>query len=363
MDHEEIDILTLHNNLIKTFKEDKEKLEIYQKKKDDLQKVLDKNISTTSMQKKIINEINGLKKLIDEINSENLLQFYEMESNIILKEYEKTLYKPVIVDFMKKTKNVENNNSKIKLIEQYLKIYNKYNSKNFLEHKNNYCPNCKSDNSIINDNNIICQDCGNCTLILAQNSSYKDSERINIIPRYTYDRKSHFRDCINQFQGKQVVNIQQLVYDDLIYQFELNHLLVGDKSTPKHERFKKISKKHILMFLKETQHAKHYEDINYIYQNLTGKTINDISHIERQILEDFDILTDAYDKLYKNNVEITRKSFINSQYVLYQLLKKYNYDCDKEDFNILKTSDRQNFHDEICKELFKYLGWNFKCIF
>ena len=21
------------------------------------------------------------------------------------------------------------------------------------------------------------------------------------------------------------------------------------------------------------------------------------------------------------------------------------------------------FHDDICKELFKYLGWNFKCIF
>ena len=35
---------------------------------------------------------------------------------------------------------------------------------------------------------------------------------------------------------------------------------------------------------------------------------------------------------------------------------------DKYDFNILKTSDRQTFHDEICKELFKYLGWNFKCI-
>ena len=92
------------------------------------------------------------------------------------------------------------------------------------------------------------------------------------------------------------------------------------------------------MFLKETQNAKHYEDVNYIYQYLTGKKVNDISHIERQILEDFDILTDAYDKLYKNNVEINRKSFINSQYVLFQLLKKYNYNCDKLDFNILKTN-------------------------
>ena len=190
----------------------------------------------------------------------------------------------------------------------------------------NLCSKCNSTNNIINsDNYIICKDCGNSSLILAQNSSYKDSERINIIPRYTYDRKSHFRDCINQFQGKQVVNINKKVYDDLIFQFNLNHLLVGDENTPKNKRFENITKNHIMMFLKETQNTKHYEDVNYIYQHLTGKKINDISHIERQILEDFDILTDAYDKLYKNNIDINRKSFINSQYVLYQLLRKYNY--------------------------------------
>ena len=139
--------------------------------------------------------------------------------------------------------------------------------------------------------------------------------------------------------------------------------MVGDESTEKSKRFSRITQWHILLFLKETKNSKHYEDVNLIYYNLTGNKINDISDIENVIMEDFEKLTNAYDVLYKNNHNIDRKSFINSQYVLYQLLLKHKHPCNKEDFNILKTSDRQTFHDDVCSELFRYLGWNFKCIF
>ena len=285
-----------------------------------------------------------------------------METSNILMEYKQILNKPIIVDFMNNKK--DNTDEKLIIIKKFMNVYNKfYNKNNINESSILTCPNCKSSNYKCNDNYYICEDCGQSSTILGQNSSYKDSERINIVPRYTYDRKSHFRDCINQFQGKQVVNINQSVYDDLDRQFEQNRLLLGNKNTPKHKRYKNITKKHIQIFLKETKNSKHYEDINYIYQYLTGNKINDISHIERQILEDFDVLTDAYDKLYKQKTDISRKSFINSQYVLFQLLRKYNYKVNISEFNILKTSDRQNFHDEVCKELFKYLGWNFRCIF
>ena len=32
-------------------------------------------------------------------------------------------------------------------------------------------------------------------------------------------------------------------------------------------------------------------------------------------------------------------------------------------FNILKSNERKSFHDKICKELFKDLGWNFTTTF
>lgn len=362
MINEEIDILKLDNDLKEKYSKETKSYNSYIDKKKQLEKLLKNNFVTENIKIKIKKDINLLDILIDEIKTKKKYKFYIMESTNILNEYKKILNKPIIVDFMNNKQN--NTNEKSNIIKKYIDIYNKYYNKNNINEKKNInCPNCNSDKYNCNDNSFVCEDCGQSSIILAQNSSYKDSERINIIPRYTYDRKSHFRDCINQFQGKQVVNINQSVYDDLEKQFILNRLLIGDENTPKYERYKNINKKHIQIFLKETKNSKHYEDINYIYENLTGKKINDISHIERQILEDFDILTDAYDKLYKQKTDINRKSFINSQYVLFQLLRKYNYDVDISQFNILKTSDRQNFHDEVCKELFKYLGWNFRCIF
>ena len=100
-----------------------------------------------------------------------------------------------------------------------------------------------------------------------------------------------------------------------------------------------------------------------IYHNLTGKSVNNIGHLESKLLDDFDILANLYDKKYKQNKKITRKNFINTHYVLFQLLRRHRYKCIPDDFNILKTTDRKSFHDDICRDLFETLGWNFTCLF
>ena len=56
-------------------------------------------------------------------------------------------------------------------------------------------------------------------------------------------------------------------------------------------------------------------------------------------------------------------NFFNNQYVLYQLLTKHGHPCDISEFNILKTVERKTYHDEICRELFRELGWNFVSVF
>ena len=73
--------------------------------------------------------------------------------------------------------------------------------------------------------------------------------------------------------------------------------------------------------------------------------------------------TNLYDIKFRKNKKFTRKNFINTQYVLYQLLRKYNFPCKSSDFNILKTVERKTFHDDICRQLFNELKWNFKAIF
>ena len=118
-----------------------------------------------------------------------------------------------------------------------------------------------------------------------------------------------------------------------------------------------------MLFLKEMNYTKHYENVNLIHYNMTGVKPDDISHIEDALLRDFDELAMLYDKLFKNNNKIDRKNFINTQYVLYQLLRRHKHPCNKNDFYILKTNDRKSFHDEICLQLFMILGWNIHIFF
>ena len=229
--------------------------------------------------------------------------------------------------------------------------------------KQQKCHSCNTDNMRIvsHDNNFVCEQCGYIYDSVTNDVSFKDMDRINISNKYQYDRRTHFKDCINQFQGKQNATIDPQVYKDLAEQFRLHHLIPDNhEDLPKETAFEKITKEHVMLFLKETDHTKHYEDVVLIHHQLTGKQPPDISHLENRLLQDFDELTTLYDKLYKNN---ERKNFINTQYVLFQLLKRHRFKCVKEDFNILKTIDRKYFHDTIMQELFEILGWNINPLF
>ena len=166
------------------------------------------------------------------------------------------------------------------------------------------CRSCMNEQQfVLQDNLLICEVCG-ATLEHSKyrNISYKDIDRVNITCKYQYDRITHFKDCIQQFQGKQNATIPPAVYSDLIFQF-LQHGLIPEnyKDIPKKEAFKAITKEHILLFLKETNHTKHYEDVTLLHHYFTEIAPPDLSAIENALLQDFDALTALYDKKYRNS--------------------------------------------------------------
>lgn len=360
-----IDILLIHQNILKKFDQEKQKIKKYEKEKKTIQKSLESNL-THRMKSKLHKSLDTIENKIKDISNNNSYHFYIMESTETIEKYKDILQKPVVFSFFGKRDNKKTD--KKELIQKYLKIASKYidtkqKTNELSPDKKNIskCSNCFQSNFHKIDNNEICLECGNVIQLSSTNSSYKDSERINMSAKYTYDRKVHFKDCINQYQGKQNVNILPEVYTKLTTQFKLHGLLI--KSNEKKVRFKKISRRHVFLFLKELGYSKHYEDIILIHYNLTGKKPDNISHLEPKLLEDFDLLVYQYDKKYKKNKKLSRKNFINTHYVLYQLLRRHKYPCKKTDFNILKSNERKSFHDKICKELFKDLGWNFTTTF
>lgn len=217
------------------------------------------------------------------------------------------------------------------------------------------CKNCTKKRCFISDGIIkTCTECGTVESMMSNYSSFKDIDRIIIYSKYTYDRQNHFKECMRKFQGKQPIDVK--VLNKLEDQFKLHDLVDYVLNPP--ECYHKITKNHIIMFLRHCGFVKYYDDVNYIYNYFTGNKVNDISQLEVMLLDDFNVLTKLYDKKFSNNGNNhRRKNFINTNYVLFQLLKKYNIDCSKEDFNLLKTSERQINHDDIIKEFFQELNW------
>jgi len=363
---DKLNILSIHYNIIDNFKKDVKNIEYYKNKLCELN-ISKKNSKLSDKHKKQLNDnIKNIKKKLDDINNENSINFYLLETTNIIENYKKILHTPIKTSFTGKSKS--SNYEKEKIIKKYLEIAQKYVDIDISEYIKNpkiKCNNCKNKKmfNIIDNSIYICLLCGSQQEIILHTSCYNDVDRINISSKYTYDRKVHFRDCINQYQGKQNSTIDDKVYEDLIDQFDKHHLLIGDKNTPKEKRCKKITKQHIYIFLKELNYSKHYENVNLIYYNITGKKPDDISHLEERLLDDFDILTEYYDKKFKNKEGFSRKNFINTQYVLYQFLMRYKHPCNKQDFAILKTVDRKSFHDDITKKCFEDLGWNHTPLF
>lgn len=362
-----LDILNVDAKIKQKFREEEEKLPEYTQKLYELEQTLNKNIRRRSYQI-LLSNISELKTKINDIIHSQKLNFYISKTAQLLENYRNILQTPVKLSFM--GRDTVDNKEKNKIISKYLEIAEEYieidRDNSFLNSKCIViCDNCPNKKlfDIVDNSIYICLICGSQQEILLHTSSYKDVDRVNISSKYTYDRKVHFRDCINQYQGKQNSTIEDDVFTDLIDQFNKHYLLIGDENTPKETRFSKITKEHVHLFLKELEYSKHYENVNLIHYQITGNKPDDISYLHDNLLNDFDILVDLYDKKFKNKYGFDRKNFMNTQYILYQLLIKHKHPCKKEDFTILKTIDRKAFHDDVTKVLFEELGWNMSPLF
>jgi hypothetical protein len=362
MDIKNKDIVSIDNDIKKHFNDQISRIPFYENQLEELYKTLNGKLSNKHSVK-IKKEIDELKILLEDLKNKKTLNLYLISTGCLINDYKAFLKVPKKMFFMGNCTNSENK-EQVSIVNDYIKIASKFYKIEFekepvKENSNLECDNCgnKKKFIFIEDSYYVCEKCSSHQELFSETTiSYKDSDRINISSKYTYDRKIHFKDCINQYQGKQNCTIEKKVYEDIEDMLEKHGMLVGNKNDPKEVRFNKVEKEHILMFLKELKYSKHYENLILIYYHITGKKPDDISYLEDKLLEDFDLLLDAYDKLFK--YKVNRTNFISTQYVLYQLLKIYKHPCKKEDFIVLKTTDRKTFHDNIFRKLVDHLGWN-----
>jgi ribosomal protein S24E len=354
----EIDIIAIDAKIRKKFADERARLPEFRGRIEELDVMLLTPEQSRRVQSSLEQARGDLAVYMEDVEVGDSLNFYLEESAELIQKFKKMLSTRIKTSFMGRKK--QNDGPKRKIVREYLEIARRHTEVEVLNEKSESeivcgnCPNVKNF-EILDDNTYVCQECYSQQQVIRHTPSWNDIDRVNISQKYMYDRKVHFRDCIHQYQGKQNSTIPKKIYDDLEYEFGKHYLLVGSKTTEKGKRFEKITKELIRLFLGELGYNKHYENVHLIHYNFTGIKPDDISHLEDKLLDDFDSLTEIYDSMFKH---LTRKSFISTQYVLFQLLRRHKHPCNVSDFNILKTQDRKAFHDEITRACFISVGWN-----
>ena len=359
---EKYDILRLDESIKKLINDENKKVEKYKSSLDDIENKL-KKTSLYKQKKELEEEKETLLRKIRDIENNNLFAEYVCLSHNIVKDYIELLKKPVKQEFFNKDKKKENNidvNFQ-KLQEQFLEVAKRYiptiNIFKQETSKKRSCE-CGSSDFNINDNTLICNDCGIETIVYNTQTNYKDVDRINLFQKYKYNRRIHFRDIIYQYQGKQNKKFDQNVYDDCEKWFLEHDLLTFGKSFPKdhpdwYKNHSKITKEYIVMALKENKHINNYDDMNYMHNYFTGIPCPNISDIESELMDDFDKFLEVYESFS----DLERTNLLNGQYILYRFLKRRKIPADINDFHMVSTRDRLEEYSEIYNRICVLLEW------
>jgi hypothetical protein len=189
--------------------------------------------------------------------------------------------------------------------------------------------------------------------------------------RTMYQRKLYFKSSITEYQGLQKRVIPESVRHDVEGYLHLCHL-VDTTAKTRREMYRNVTCDATYNALKETDNPKWYRDVYLIHANITDQQcLPCIRHLEPALLADFEVMSETFNKMglsmnenqhMQQSAQRTpcpRMNFLNSNYVLFQLLRKNNYRCEFSSFYCLRTLASRLLHDSICERIFAHLGWPF----
>jgi hypothetical protein len=369
VENETYDILQLDEKIKRHIQEETKRVNLYKERVEQIGNELSSGEIPYRTRKQHEEELETFQKKIYEIETNNLFSEYICMSQKIIGDYMKLVGTPMSISFFGGNKsqtpqNPQTHEKKEDLLQKFLDIAKNYIPIKTFKREVQRKHSCLCGNSTYftqTENTITCDSCGIEKNIYTIHTNFKDVDRVNLSQKYKYNKKTHFRDTMNQYQGKQNKKIDPIVYEKCDQWFKRHNLLldVEEDVVGEKERFyrqhKKITKGHIDMALCETGNTSNYEDVNLIHNYFTGIPCPDISHIESELNDDFDKVAEAYETLK----DVDRTNFLNSQYVLYQLLRRRKEKVDEGDFHKLKTRERLIEHDSIYSKICLINEWSF----
>ena len=150
-----------------------------------------------------------------------------------------------------------------------------------------------------------------------------------LFPKNGYLRMNHFENCIKKYHGVNKIRKDKLEK----IKSEISSLYDEDK----------LRRQNIVDF------GKWKGNENAIFFQITGKTVDDISHLKEHLLAEFRLFSAEYDL---ERIKLGRKKFLNMNYVLFHLLKHLGHKVDPNNFTLLKTEKAKKLTMKSWKRFF-----------
>lgn len=238
-------------------------------------------------------------------------------------------------------------------------IYNEYmirvegdrgiSGSDYIQYKNDeyICDSCGATMlTNVTDGDTICSMCGICVRTTPQGVSFQEEQKLNKNNQFSYKRQNHFNEWMQQFQGKETVNIPDEIIEKLRY--ELKKQRVNDLSKITHSRIRGL--------LKKLRENKYYEHIPYICNCLTGQRPQEMPRsLEERLRLMFNQIQEPFDKVCPPN----RSNFLSYPYVLYKLCELLGEDKYLPYFPLLKSKEKLIQQDVMWKKICELLSWEF----
>jgi hypothetical protein len=315
-------------------------------------------------------KLKELKKTIDSAECKTLYKTYVASSENIVKEFIKSMKRPTKVSLLtgKRTEDDDVKNLTKKFFVVVKNFFPAMDIKREDSPAKGICS-CGNETDFTDDRfGLVCNVCGDkiikqITDIITDNLEINReiNSRIHLSTKYKYDPKIHFRDAIRQKQGIQNKKIPPEIYTCLEGKIMAHREIYNAEGKTFAEKYKNVTSEQIKDFLTETKNTEYIEDANYFYKYYTGKKCQDLSSIEDSLLADFDVAVGIYDTL-SDDIKEGRKNFLESDFILYQFLKRMGIKVDKNDYEFPRTRDILLKHEKIYEEICRIAQWNYEKI-
>lgn len=379
----DFNIISIHNAILDKFKYEKDH------KVNRLEEALrDEEIKINRRQNMVerkasLKRIRQLGKEIEDILTDRRYMEYLKQITPLINQYSLLGSLSKIISFAKNRKDEddlpedpENQRERHQLILDFIEIARKYIQIDLIREvkEGNYCEACGTnlDEAPTDPDDggvIVCPNCCVEKLSVIRTRFYHDNARTNNSGN-NYEDRANFWKVLMCYQGKQSDKPPRELYETLKEYFisrETPKIDIEGKGkgvfvTPSYIKNqlplnsdgakKGTSRSLMYKALKETGNSRYYDHINIILHKIWGWSLPDVSHLEDQIMNDYDLSQRVYETIPKD-----RKSSLNSQFRLYKHLRRLHYPCKSKDFKIPTTHDILEFHKTVWSKICQTLGW------